>query len=164
MDFRPEQWKVPNLVLSKALFDRLLDLELKRSFRYQSFTSLLLMEATQNEESSSKENSSVGFLEKLARLLRKELRETDIVGAGEGSVAVILIHSDKRTARVVGDRLLSWLSSYFSSTEVKSRCCFGMGGACFPSHATDSKGLFQKAAEMLERSKQQGGRSVCVSD
>ena len=164
MTFSPEHWKVPNLVLSRELFDRLLDLELKRSFRYQSFTSLLLMEAASGTGPSPRERHSDGFLEKMARLMRKALRETDIVGTGEGKLAVILVHSDSHTAQIVGDRLLGWVSNYLGSTEVGGGCSFRMGGACFPSHATDPKGLFQKAGEMLERSRQQTGNRVFISE
>ena len=163
VDVRTEQWNVPNLVLDGKLFERLLDLELKRSLRYQSFTSLLLMEANQ-DKGKFREHTQASLLEKMAQLFRKELRETDIIGTGEGFMKVILIHADKHIARRVGERLLSWVSNYYGLTEIAGRCCFNMGGACFPSHATDTRGLLQKAGAMLERSRQHGGNHLCVSD
>jgi GGDEF domain-containing protein len=164
MEFRSEQWKVPNLVLNKELFNKLLEMELRRSLRYQSFTSLLLVGVASNGEGTENRHSQSILLEKMAQLLRKQLRETDIVSTFEGTVGVLLIQSDKHVARIVGDRLLSWVSNCYGSNEVAGQCSFNMGGACFPSHATDLKGLYQQAEEMLEMSKQRQGNLVCVSD
>jgi len=161
MDISSEQWKVPNLV-NKEQFNRLLEMELKRSLRYQSFTSLLLVGAILNGERALGGESLSSFMDKMARLLRKELRETDIVGAVEKGIAVILIQSDKHIAGIVGRRLLTWISDYYGSNNTGKGFNIKIGGACFPSHATDFKGLFQIAEEMLERSKQRDGNLVSV--
>ncbi|MEW5977952.1 MAG: diguanylate cyclase [Acidobacteriota bacterium] len=139
-------------VLSQEdLFKSLLELELKRSLRYQYFTSLLMIEADSDfADGPSREGQS--FLKRLTKFLRKELRETDLIGVhSERVLAVLLLYSDKNGARNVASRLTSWASNFVASQPNGGRSHIRLGGACFPSHATNLEGLFEKTCEMLNR-------------
>ncbi len=134
----------------------MLETELRRSLRYQSFTSLLLIRPhlpqTQRNGDAFRQMTS---------LVQDEIRETDMLGIYEEDItAVILLHSDKNVARKVGERLKSSISRYMDSDDKSARIWFSLSGACFPSDATDLARLNQKAFEMLERA--EGVRENCL--
>jgi diguanylate cyclase (GGDEF)-like protein len=152
-----------NILPNKEILDSLLENELKRSLRYQNFTSILLFEA-QSTSSKVRDQNHSDIAERMAALIRSEIRETDIVGMYSGNtVIVVLLYSDKNIAIKVGDRLSKWISNYFSSSG-KSSQTLSVGGACFPSHATDSRSLYQKAFEMVESAKARGDNCVQILD
>ena len=151
-----------NILPNKEILDSLLENELKRSLRYQSFTSILLFETQSTTSSKGRDQHHSDIAERMAALIRREIRETDIVGMYSGNtVIVVLLYSDKSVATKVGDRLSKWISNYFSSSG-KSSQTLSVGAACFPSHATDSRSLYQKALEMVERAKATGGNCVQI--
>ncbi|PYV42346.1 MAG: hypothetical protein DMG06_14310 [Acidobacteria bacterium] len=143
------------------ILNGLLENELKRSLRYQHFTSILLFEA-HPKGAIGKDENSLDTAERMEALIRKEIRETDIVSMYNGNaVIVVLLYSDKNIALKVGDRLCKWISNYLCSAGKNSQT-LSVGGACFPSHATDSRSLCQKAFEMVERAKANGGNCVRI--
>jgi len=150
-----------NNISNRETLKGLLENELKRSLRYQTFTSILLFEA-HSRDSAGGDEHHLDVAERMATLIRKETRETDMIGKqGENIVIVVLLHSDKNVAYKVGHRLNAWLSNYLSSSGKISHT-LSVGGACFPSHATDSNSLYQRAFEMLERAKGQSGNNVQI--
>lgn len=142
----------------------MLELEIKRSLRYQNFVSLLLIET--NPGTMGEDNVfPLPPLEKIIFLLRNEIRETDLIAsAKENLITLVLLYSDKVSANKVAVRLHSCMRNYFGSEINNSRTFFSLGGACFPSHATDPAGLLSTASAMLERAKIQGGNSYYIMD
>ena len=132
-------------------FRKLLELELRRSRRYQYFASLLIIEA--NSVLVGRLGKGTGdVLQKIAALLRKELRETDLVGLqNERFVTVLLPYSDRAATRCVAGRLTSWLAGFLGGEGLGDASQVKVGGASFPSHATDLDSLIQRAGEMLSR-------------
>lgn len=150
-----------NSFLNKETLKGLLENELKRSLRYQNFTSILLFEAHSRNSTEGVEGH-LDVAERMATLIRKETRDTDIIGRQGGNIVIlVLLYSDKNIARKVGHRLSAWVSNYLSSSGKNSHI-LSIGGACFPSHATDSNSLYQRALEMLERAKAQSGNNVQI--
>jgi diguanylate cyclase (GGDEF)-like protein len=148
-----------NILLNKELFDLILEMELKRSLRYQNFISLLLIEANPKVAAARVEDNST-LSEKMAALIRKELRESDIIGTYDrNTVRVILLYSDERVAGKIADRLRIWMSNYFGVEGNHSNV--SLGDACFPSQANDLSSLYQKASGMLEKAKALSGNSNC---
>jgi diguanylate cyclase (GGDEF)-like protein len=144
----------------RELFDDYLEMELKRCVRYQNYTSLLLVEMTSSGPSIFQENNTK-TVDKLYALIRKELRDSDIICYFGGDViSIILLHSDKSIAEKVGNRLLSWISNYLTRQGERSAFCLSIGGACFPSDATDLGSLCQHAHSMLEKAKGFGDSRV----
>lgn len=146
-----------NFFQDQSFFLRMLELELKRSLRYQSFTSVLLIEIPANRKLAQ---SKATFPERIVNSLSSQLRETDIIGiTGENTITVILLNCDKRNTSEVVNRVSSWTAQYFGADNGSSDVLFssrvGVGAACFPTHATDSQHLLRAATEMLETSRQQ---------
>ena len=150
--------------LSKEVFSSLLELEIKRSLRYKNFVSLLLIETNPGIRNGNNA-FSLPPLEKIIFLLRHEIRETDLIGAAmENLITLVLLYSDKVSAHKVAVRLHSCMRSYFASEINNSKAFLSLGGACFPTHATDSAGLLNTASAMLERAKTQGENSFYIME
>jgi len=143
-----------NFFQDREFFLHLLELELKRSLRYQSFTSVLLVEIPPDRKLHL---SRTNFLERVVTSLSSQIRETDIIGSTkEDTIAVILLNCDKRSTSEVANRVSCWTSQYFGSNDRNDgipRSRLGVGAACFPTHATDSEHLLSAASAMLETSR-----------
>ena len=145
-----------NFFQDRDFFLHLLELELKRSLRYQSFTSVLLVDIPANRELDLGRTAT--FLERVVTSLSSQIRETDIIGTTkENMITLILLNCDKRSTNEVANRVSCWMSQYFGSdsNDSVSGSRRGVGAACFPTHATDSEHLLSAASEMLERSRRQ---------
>ena len=82
----------PNRILPREAFFHLLDLEVKRSRRYQNFFSVLSPDELPDHDIEMEIQACLG---KLTRLLAEEMRDSDILGAlGEKRLAVILPYAD----------------------------------------------------------------------
>lgn len=141
-----------NFFQDRQFFLHLLELELKRSLRYQSFTSVLLIELP------SSRLSTPAILERVANSLSSQIRVTDVIGTTrENMITLILLNCDNHSSSEVANRVSSWISQYFGSESVDgvSGSRSGVGTACFPTHATDSEHLLSAASEMLEASRRQ---------
>jgi GGDEF domain-containing protein len=143
-----------NFFQDREFFLHLLELELKRSLRYQSFTSVLLIDIPADRRIQLSKTST--FLERVVTSLSSQIRETDIIGTTrENTITVILLNCDKRSTNEVANRVSCWTSQYFGSNGIDgtSGLRLGVGAACFPTHATDSDHLLSAASEMLETSR-----------
>ena len=143
-----------NFFQDREFFLHLLELELKRSLRYQSFTSVLLIEIPADSGLHLSKTSSL--LQRVVTSLSSQIRETDVIGTTkEDTITVILLNCDKRNTSEVANRVSCWTSQYFGSIgkDGISGSRLGVGAACFPTHATDSEHLLSAASEMLETSR-----------
>lgn len=139
-----------SLLSSKEIFGALLEIELKRSLRYQNYLALLLIEA-QIPSNASREPDNGNSWTKMVALVSSVIRETDLVGAQERNLlTIVLLNSDNRVAVLVAERLSSWVSQCYGTGSRLS-----IGGACFPTHATDLKGLYQSASGMLAAAREE---------
>ena len=146
-----------NFFQDRDFFLHVLEMELKRSLRYQSFTSVLLVEIPATRKLDLSRTAT--FLERVVASLSSQIRETDIIGTTkEGTITVILLNCDKRSTSEVVNRVNSWMLHYFGSDSNESGTSnsrLGVGAACFPTHATDSEHLLRAASELLEISRRQ---------
>ena len=140
-------------LLPKETFKGLLEMELKRSQRYQNFASVLLVEAYQEERVNQINGSNDHLSQRVAALMRSEIRETDLLGSfDENVLMIVLLHSDTNTSVGVAHRLGTLLGGYLGDGEgASARFC--VGGACFPTHATDLSSICQRAQQMLEKAR-----------
>jgi GGDEF domain-containing protein len=130
-------------VLPREVFLHFLDLEVKRSRRYQNFFSVLVLTL---DELPNRENGTglQACCQRLTRLLAEEMRDSDILGAlGEKRLAVILPYADLMAGGNTRSRFESSLQFYD----------FGRDGfrvlieqVCFPRDGTDTSGLVRKVA------------------
>jgi hypothetical protein len=140
-----------SLLSSKEIFGALLEIELKRSLRYQNYLALLLLEARIPNHAGCEPDNGNSW-SKLVALVSSVIRETDLVGAPERNLlTIVLLNSDNRVAALVAERLNGWVAQCYGRGNY-----FSIGGACFPTHATDLKGLYQSASCMLAAARDQG--------
>jgi len=141
----------------KPEFKVVVENELKRCLRYQNFASLLLLNVATDPLSADPSSNSAVLGDRLMALIQSELRETDVIDLQEkDTVAVLLLYSDKRIARMVGDRLKTCITNYVGRKEDLDSPKVYLGGAVFPSHATDYGTLYERAHHVVEKARSIG--------
>ncbi len=147
----------------KPEFKVIVENELKRCLRYQNFASLLLLNVATGSLSADSNGNSAVHGDKLMALIQRELRETDIIDLQEKDmIAVLLLYSDKRIARMVGDRLKSCITNYVGKKEGLGSPNVYLGGAVFPSHATDYGTLYERAHQIVDKARSIGQDQVLI--
>jgi GGDEF domain-containing protein len=131
-------------VLNRDLFLFLLDLEVKRSRRYQNFLCLMFFNIKQFSGSGNG-GGLKNCYDTLTNLLLEEIRESDIIGALEvNKLAVLLPYADAKAGTYVQSRFEDVLKYYdFKSKGFE----ITINQVCFPVHGTDTIDLIKKALE-----------------
>lgn len=129
-------------ILNRDLFLFLLNLEVKRSRRYQNFLCLMLLKIKQ----FSQEGDGEGLRacnRTLSHLLAEEIRESDIIGSIElNKLAVLLPYADEKAGGRVKSRFEDTLNYY----DFKNKGFEIMiDQSCFPVNGTDTLDLIKKA-------------------
>ena len=149
----------------KPEFKVVVENELKRCLRYQNFASLLLLNVATDPLSADPSSNSAVPGDRLMALIQSELRETDVIDLQEKDmIAVLLLYSDKRIARMVGDRLKTCITNYIGKREDRGSPKVYLGGAVFPSHATDYRALNEMAHQIVEKARSNGQDQVLISE
>jgi GGDEF domain-containing protein len=125
-------------VLTPEAFDFVLRNELKRAVRSQNFLTLLVVDAT----SPSLNGQRTRVADEVARLVSREVRETDLLSRGEdGQLSIVLLDADLPNSMRVVDRLLSRFEHYAFATATG----ISVGAACCPTHGSDAETLRRSA-------------------
>lgn len=125
-------------VLTPAAFDFVLNNELKRALRSQSFLTLLVLEpAPRGDELPPPE-----VVREVARLVSREVRETDLLSETPiGRLSIVLLDADLHNSMQVVDRLVSRFEHY----EFNPPMAIEVGAACCPTHGADADTLRRAA-------------------
>ena len=141
-------------VLTPEAFAFVLDNELKRAVRSQNFLTLLVLEPTAEPSAPPVEGS--GTTRQVARIVSREVRETDLLSADESTVSVVLLDADLQNSLRVVDRLVSRFEHY----EFPTPLSIEVGAACCPTHGADADSLRRAAeARPVNRRDQRGNAS-----
>ena len=132
-------------VLPREVFLHFLDLEVKRSRRYQNFFSVLILKLDELPDHGNG-TAIQACRGRLTRLVAEEMRDSDIVGVlGEKELAVILPYADLMAGGNTRSRFESSLQL----------CDFSREGfrvvidqVCFPRDGTGTSDLVRKVAEI----------------
>ncbi len=131
-------------VLTPEAFEFVLNNELKRAVRSQSFLTLVLVEPAVRGVPGSASGEPDKAIADVTRLLSREVRETDLISrTGAGQVSVVLLDSDLQNSLRVIDRMLARLDHYVFPRPL----VFEIGAACCPLHGADADSL-KRAAEV----------------
>ena len=130
-----------NRVLNREIFLYFLDLEVKRSRRYQNFFSILVLKLKELPDRNDGKELQACY-QRLTHLLAEEARDSDVLGTlGEKKLAVILPYADISSG--------SFTRSRFESSV--RYCDFTREGyqvvveqVCFPSDGADTPDLVRK--------------------
>ena len=124
-------------VLNRETFDFVLTNELKRAQRSQNFVTLVHMEPR-----SGAPADAVG---EIARLVSRELRETDMLAADATRVSMVLLDTDLQNSSRVIERVMARLEHYQFTTPVEIE----VGAACCPTHGADLDTLRRVASKRV---------------
>ncbi len=128
-------------VLDREFFLYLLDLEVKRSRRYQNFFCVMILRLKEVPGGSMEKGLQSSY-ERLARLLQEEVRDSDILGAlGERKLAVILPYADASAGIYTRSRFENSLQYCDFRGE---GCQVLVEQVCFPNDGTDTSDLVRK--------------------
>ena len=128
-------------LLTPHAFEFVLDAELRRAVRSQNFLTLVVVE-TRREWDGLTLSADEGTLGEVARILGHEVRDTDLLGAGdEGTLSLVLLDADYANSTRVIERLVQRIESHDFPAPLR----ISMGAACYPTHAVDAGSLKQKA-------------------
>jgi hypothetical protein len=128
-------------VLTPGAFEFVLDSELKRAVRSQSFLTLVVVEASREWEGMTV-TADDGTLQEVAQIIGKEIRDTDLIGHPEkGTLSLVLIDADFDHSSGVINRLVSRIEHYEFPTPLR----LAVGAACYPTHAVDAMSLKRQA-------------------
>ena len=128
-------------VLDDALFEAVLETELKRAVRGQNFVTLVVMEARREWEGLML-RADEGTLAGIADIIGREVRDTDPLGqSGQGALCLLLIDADYDHSTRVVNRLVGRIDSHEFPTPLH----IAIGAASYPTHAVDAASLRRQA-------------------
>jgi GGDEF domain-containing protein len=129
-------------ILNRDLFHFVLDIEVKRSRRYQNFLCLMLFKIKQFSQEGDRGNMQACY-RKLGDLLMEETRESDIIGSLElDRLVVLLPYADTKAGAHVKSRFEDALKYYdFKSKGVEIM----IDQVCFPVNGSDTMDLIKWA-------------------
>ena len=128
-------------LLTPGAFEFVLESELKRAVRMQTYLTLVTVEASREWEGMTV-TADDGTLLEVAQLIVREVRDTDLVGhTGRGTLALVLLDTNfEHSERVIG-RLVARIENYEFPTALR----IAVGAACYPTHAVDAESLKRQA-------------------
>lgn len=126
-------------VLTHETFEFVLANELKRAVRSQNFVTLVMIQTRSDETAKA--------VDEIAGLVNPELRETDLLAAGDGVVWMVLLDADLQNSTRVIERVMSRLEHYQFTVPLDIE----VGAACCPTHGADAATLKRAAADARTR-------------
>ena len=128
-------------LLTPGAFEFVLDSELRRAVRAQSFLTLVMIEASREWEGITV-TADEGIVREVADIIGREVRDTDLLGrSGKGMLALVLLDADIEHSGAVIDRVVSRIEHYDFSAALR----IAVGAACYPTHAVDADTLKRQA-------------------
>ena len=130
-------------ILNPDLFHFVLDIEVKRSRRYQNFLCLMLFKIKQFSQEDDRGDMQACY-RKLGDLLMEETRESDIIGFLElDKLVVLLPYADMKAGAHVKSRFEDTLKYYdFESKGIEIM----IDQVCFPINGSDTTDLIKRAS------------------
>ena len=128
-------------LLTAHAFDFVLDSELKRAVRSQSFLTLVVVEARREWDGLTMDADD-GTVSEVARIVGHEVRDTDLLGSMQnGRMLLVLLDADDESSRRIIDRLVQRIDHYDFTAPLH----ISLGAACYPTHAVDADSLKARA-------------------
>jgi diguanylate cyclase (GGDEF)-like protein len=140
-------------LLNHASFTRALELELERAKRYGSAVTLVFFDLDDFKEVNDTHGHAAGdhALRRVARLLRGELRQSDLAGRmGGDEFAALLVESDPNTGETFLGRVRARLGEL---GELTVPLAISAGVSRYPDDGEDAQALFEVADTRLYEAK-----------
>jgi diguanylate cyclase (GGDEF)-like protein len=143
-------------LLNHAAFTRELELEIERAKRYGSGVTLVFFDLDDFKELNDSHGHQAGdrALQHVARLLREEIRQSDLAGRmGGDEFAALLVESDQETGPTFLSRLGTRLTELAESDELPVPIGLSAGTTRYPDDGEDAEALFALADLRLYEAK-----------
>ena len=143
-------------LLNHASFTRELELELERAQRYGSGVTLVFFDLNDFKDLNDTQGHQAGdrALQQVARLLREELRRSDLAGRmGGDEFAAMLAESEHDTGETFLDRLNVRIGELVESGELPVPVGMSAGVTRYPDDGDDAQALFALADTRLYEAK-----------
>ena len=143
-------------LLNHASFTRELELELERAQRYGAGVTLVFFDLDDFKELNDTQGHQAGdrALQQVARLLREELRRSDLAGRmGGDEFAAMLAESEHDTGETFLDRLNVRIGELVESGELPVPVGMSAGVTRYPDDGDDAQALFALADTRLYEAK-----------
>jgi diguanylate cyclase (GGDEF)-like protein len=154
-----------NVFVRRYLLDRLEE-EAERARHFASRLSFLMIDIDHFKKCNDRYGHLVGdvVLRETARIMKKTLREIDIIGRyGGEEFCIVLPDTSSDGAFIVGERLRQEIEdTYIDAYDEKINVRISIGIATFPDDADKTSQLIDKADKMLYRAKESGRNKVVV--
>lgn len=155
-------------VYNHRFFQEKLGEEIKRSARYKENLSLVMIDIDNFKVINDKFGHLQGdlILKEVARILKKDFRETDFVCRyGGEEFAIILPETDALGALTAGERARKFIdkNKFLALKGNKTlKIEVSAGVSSYPRYAQDKEGLIKKADNALYKAKKLGKNKVCL--
>ena len=144
-----------------------LEAEVKRCLRYKKMVSLLFIDVDGFKRINDTFGHLVGSraLAEIGQVLRKILRETDVVGRyGGDEFVVVLPETPLNGAMVIAERIRKKVEDYeFVAQDLSIHLTISLGVANCPKHTLTAEGLIKKADAAMYRAKELSKNSIKVA-
>jgi diguanylate cyclase (GGDEF)-like protein len=144
-----------------------LESEVKRCLRYRKKVSLLFIDVDGFKRVNDTFGHLVGSLalSEMGQVLRKILRETDVVGRyGGDEFVVVLPETPLNGALVIAERLRKKVEDYeFVAQDLSIHLTISLGVANCPKHTLTAEGLIKKADAAMYRAKELSKNNIKVA-
>src|SRR6266567_3653579 len=143
-------------LLNQTSFTRELELELERAKRYGSGVTLVFFDLDDFKELNDTHGHQAGdrALKQVARLLREEIRQSDLAGRmGGDEFAALLVESDLSTGETFLGRLNARIDEVVDSGELAVPVGLSAGVTRYPDDGDDAQALFALADLRLYEAK-----------
>jgi diguanylate cyclase (GGDEF)-like protein len=143
-------------LLNHAAFTRELELELVRAKRYGSGVTLVFFDLDDFKELNDSHGHQAGdrALQQFARLLREQIRQSDLAGRmGGDEFAALLVESDRATGETFLFRLEARIATLVESGELPVPIVLSAGVTRYPDDGDDAETLFALADLRLYEAK-----------
>jgi len=144
-----------------------LEAEVKRCLRYKKRVSLLFIDVDGFKRINDTFGHLVGSLAlaEIGQVLRRILRETDVVGRyGGDEFVVVLPETPLNGALVIAERIRKKIEDYeFVAQDLSIHLTISLGVANCPKHTLTAEGLIKKADAAMYRAKELNKNSIKVA-
>jgi len=153
-------------IYNHRAFKERLQVEIERSRRYNSNTTLLILDL----DKFKRINDTYGHLQgdyvlrKSANIIRGSVRTVDTVARyGGEEFAVILINADKKSCMNTAERICKNIHSFlFEKDGMTERMSISIGMSEYPGDGDDMSSLISSADMAMYRAKRAGGNQVMM--
>lgn len=154
---------------NRLYFQQRFESEIRRTGNYRHALALFMFDIDEFKKINDTYGHQAGdvVIKKMAELVRKNTRSSDLVGRYGGDEFMVLITSTtEEQAAAIADKLRELIATTdiaIPGTEVPVRITVSGGLAMFPTHGQSTIELFRAADEALYESKHQGRNRILVA-